>query len=140
MLALSVERTRIAVCEVQQFDGPPLIYVAGPYSEPDPILNTHRIVRIADRLLDAGFVPLVPHLSVAWHLISPKPYQTWLEYDQHILARCDAVLRVPGDSKGAEAEARHAIDLGIPVIHPRSAHPADCVAAVANWFQRSRAT
>jgi nucleoside 2-deoxyribosyltransferase len=137
MLALCVERTRIAVCETQRCEGPPVIYIAGPYSEPDPAYNTHRIVRIADRLLEAGFVPVLPHLSLAWQLISPKPYQTWLEYDRQILARCDAVLRVPGYSQGAAAETRHAIDHGIPVIHPRSAHPADCIAAVASWYQHS---
>jgi nucleoside 2-deoxyribosyltransferase len=137
MLALCVERTRVIVCQTECADGPPLIYLAAPYSEPDPAANTHRIVKIADALLAAGFVPIVPHLSLAWQLISPKPYATWLEYDRHLLARCDAVLRAPGYSLGATAEVGFAIKRGIPVIRPRSAAPVDCVAAAAEWFDRS---
>ena len=136
MLVLCVERTRITVCQTQRAAGPPMVYIAGPFSEPDPAANTHRIVKIADVLLDAGFVPIVPHLSLAWQLISPKPYQTWLNYDRHLLARCDAVLRVPGYSIGATAEVGFAIKNGIPVIRPHSAAPADCVAAAAEWFDR----
>jgi nucleoside 2-deoxyribosyltransferase len=112
----------------------PLIYLAGPYTEPDPVQNTHRMIRIADALLDAGFVPLIPHLTLAWHLVSPKRYETWLDYDRELLAHCDAVLRVPGDSNGATGETQHADKLGIPVIRPRSATPDDCVAAVTQWF------
>ncbi|MFV0442151.1 MAG: DUF4406 domain-containing protein [Planctomycetaceae bacterium] len=112
----------------------PLLYLAGPYTEPDPVANTHRMIRIADALLDAGFTPLIPHLTLAWHLVSPKRYEIWLDYDRELLARCDAVLRVPGDSNGATRESRYADELGIPVIRPWSAHPADCVAAAARQF------
>lgn len=112
----------------------PLVYIAAPYSEPDPVLNTHAVIRIADALLNAGFTPLIPHLTLAWHLVSPKPYETWLAYDQHLLARCDAVLRVPGYSHGATQECTFADELAIPVIRPRSADPADCVAALTHFF------
>lgn len=112
----------------------PLVYLAGPFSEPDPIENTHRMLRIADALLEAGFVPLVPHLSLAWHLVSPKPYATWLDYDRDLLMRCDVVLRVPGNSYGATCETEFAGRIGVPVVRPQSADPADCVAAIAEWF------
>src|SRR5690606_10209620 len=78
----------------------PLVYVAAPYTRPDPVENTHAVLHVADALLDAGFTPLIPHLTIAWHLVSPKPYETWLAYDRHLLARCDAVLRIPGYSQG----------------------------------------
>lgn len=114
-----------------------LIYLAGPYTEPDPVENTHRMIRIADALLDAGFTPLIPHLTLAWHLVSPKRYETWLDYDRELLAHCDVLLRVPGYSNGATQETQYADELGIPVIRPRSAEPADCVAAVACWDSES---
>ena len=110
----------------------PLVYLAGPYSSPDPVHNTHRTIRVADALLAAGFVPLIPHLTLAWHLVSPKRYDTLLDYDGELLERCDAVLRIPGRSPGADGEAQHAESLGIPVIQPRSGNPSDCVAAVVN--------
>ncbi len=115
-------------------DHVPLIYVAGPYTQPDPVANTHAVIRIADALLDAGFTPLIPHLTLAWHLVSPKPYDTWLAYDRQLLARCDVLLRVPGYSHGATQECTFADELAIPVIRPRSADPADCVAALTHFF------
>ena len=115
-------------------DHVPLVYVAAPYTQPDPVQNTHEVIKIADALLDAGFTPLIPHLTLAWHLVSPKPYSAWLAYDQNLLARCDALLRVPGDSHGATEECTFADEMGIPVVRPRSADPADCVAALASHF------
>jgi len=115
-------------------DHVPLIYIAAVYTQPDPVQNTHAVIRIADALLDAGFIPLIPHLTLAWHLVSPKPYATWLDYDRHLLARCDVLLRVPGYSHGATLECTFADELAVPVIRPRSADPADCVAALTHFF------
>jgi len=112
----------------------PLIYIAAPYTQPDPVQNTHTVIRIADALLDAGFTPLIPHLTLAWHLVSPKPYASWLAYDRHLLARCDVLLRVPGYSHGATQECTFADELAIPVLRPRSPDPADCVAALTHFF------
>lgn len=131
----------LAVVQPEQVDGRkttndqvPLVYVAAAYTQPDPVQNTHAVIKIADALLDAGFTPLVPHLTLAWHLVSPKPYSAWLAYDRTLLARCDVLLRVPGYSHGATQECAFADELGIPVIRPRSADPADCVAALTIHF------
>lgn len=112
----------------------PMIYIAAPYSEPDPVANTKHAIRIAEALLKAGFTPLVPHLTMLWDIVSPKPYEEWLDYDEELLARCDAVLRVPGYSVGATRETRFAESLHIPVIRPSSASPEDCLRAVRNWL------
>lgn len=108
----------------------PLVYIAAPYTHPDPVVNTHAVIKIADALWAAGFTPLIPHLTMAWHLVSPKRYETWLEYTCQLLARCDVVLRVPGFSNGASIETHFADAIGIPIIHSRSVAPADCVAAL----------
>ena len=112
----------------------PLIYIAAPYTNPDPVENTHHACKIADALLEAGFTPLIPHLSLLWHIVSPKPYGVWLAYDRELLKRCDVVLRVPGSSAGATQECTLADSLDIPVIRPRSNDPTDCVAAVTQFF------
>ena len=111
----------------------PMIYVAAPFSEPDPVANTKHAIRIADALLQAGFTPLVPHLTMLWDIVSPKSYEEWLDYDRELLARCDAVLRVPGYSVGATRETKLANWLDIPVIRPSSASSEDCVRAALNW-------
>lgn len=96
----------------------PLVYCAGPYTNPDPVENTNKAIHIADRLWETGLiVPVIPHLSALWHMVKPHPYDMWLEYDLEIMRRCDAVLRSPGESSGADGEVRHAAADGLPVFH-----------------------
>lgn len=112
----------------------PLIYLAGPYSHPDPIVNTRKMIKVADALFRLNVTPLVPHCTLFWQLVRPRPYQFWLEYDLQLLARADVVLRVPGRSAGADAEITHARQLRIPVLHPASGRIQDCVGAVRDWI------
>lgn len=98
----------------------PLVYLAAPYTRPDPIENTHRICKLATTLVNEGWcIPLVPHLTLLWHAIDPHPIEWWYQYDLDLLARCDAVWRIHGDSTGADAEVARANDLGIPVFYGR---------------------
>jgi hypothetical protein len=94
----------------------PVVYVAGPYTKPDPIDNTRTALGVADALLPYGFIPLVPHLTAFWHLYSKKPYEKWMEIDQGYLAVCDALYRFPGESPGADREEEYAREHGIPVL------------------------
>jgi hypothetical protein len=96
---------------------PKMVYVAGPYTKPDPCVNTRTAIMAGDRLLSAGLVPFVPHLTHLWHTVTPRPYQDWLDYDMHWLKVCDAVLRLPGESSGADKEVAEAGRLGLPVFH-----------------------
>ena len=111
----------------------PFLYIAGPYTKPDPVENTHRMIRIADELLSLDVVPVVPHLTMFWHLLRPHPYEHWLAYDLQLMSRCDIVLRVPGESSGADREVIDAERLGIPVIHPATTD--ECVSAVREWLE-----
>lgn len=92
-----------------------LVFISGPYTKPDPIENTHKIIRVADKLVDLGFVPFIPHLSLLWHIVSPHPIDFWYAYDNEILKRCDAMLRIDGESPGADNEETLARDIGIPI-------------------------
>jgi hypothetical protein len=96
----------------------PLVYLAGPYSSPDPVENTHATIMLATELVEAGRVtPIVPHLSLAWHLVTPRPIGFWYAYDLEVLARCDYILRMPGASTGADSEVKEAERLAIPVAY-----------------------
>jgi len=103
--------------------GKKLVYVAGPYTNPDPVENTHNAIKFCTELLDDGVVtPICPHLSMLWHAVTPRPYRTWLDYDLELLDLCDAVYRLPGQSSGADAEVQHALnDLGLIVFHEKNA-------------------
>lgn len=95
----------------------PLVYVAGPYSAPDPVVNTRTAITVGLELIDSGLVvPLIPHLSMLSHLIDPRPIAYWYRYDLDLLDHCAALLRIPGASAGADAEVERAKVLEIPVL------------------------
>lgn len=86
------------------------VYVAGPYSGGDPVLNVRNAIAVADALLEAGFCPFVPHLCHGWHMVSPKAYEAWMAWDVAWLQKCDVLLRLPGKSPGADWEEHLAVD------------------------------
>lgn len=94
-----------------------LVYVAGPYSKGDQTENVRKAVYAAERLIAEGFAVVVPHLSHLWQLISPHTYEFWMDLDAHILLRCDAVLRIHGESAGADREVELAKRKWIPVYY-----------------------
>lgn len=112
----------------------PMVYLAGPFTHPDPMVNTRKMTRVAEAILRLHVTPIIPHLTLLWHLIRPRPQQFWLEYDLQLLARADVVLRIPGKSDGADVEVTQARHLNIPVLHPESARIQDCVSAVRDWI------
>lgn len=92
------------------------IYVSGPISS-DPEGHALTAMREASRLMDAGLHPFVPHLSVWWERHHPRPYESWMAWDFAWLSRCDAILRLPGHSPGADREMAAAAKAGIPSFH-----------------------
>lgn len=95
----------------------PHVYIAGPYTRPDPVQNTHRAIQIGMGLYTSGFAyPVIPHVTLITHLVCPQPAEFWYEFDYHSLSRCDAVYRFPGESTGADAEVALAEKLDIPVF------------------------
>jgi nucleoside 2-deoxyribosyltransferase len=101
-----------------------MIYLASPYSHPDPTVRERRFqeaCRATAALLRAGHIvfspvvhshPLVPHGL-------PTDWAWWEEVDREHLIRCDevVVLQLDGwrESVGLAAEVRIAQDLGKPV-------------------------
>ena len=93
------------------------VYIAAPYTNGDPEQNTLSVLKVADKLLELGYSPIVPHLTHFWHKISPKPWETWIEIDKGLVECCDVLLRLPGESKGADIEVAYAKELYIPVFY-----------------------
>lgn len=92
------------------------VYVAGPITKGDPFENVRLAVQVGERLRKLGIVPIIPHLSAFWAMIAPgASYEDWMTLDLALISRCDAVLRLPGESSGADREVAHALDLGKPV-------------------------
>lgn len=80
------------------------VYIAGPYTLGDVAQNVAAAIEAGNAVMNAGHTPFVPHLTHFWHLLYPHPYETWLAYDNMWLIVCDAVIRLPGKSLGADQE------------------------------------
>jgi hypothetical protein len=105
-----------------------LVYIAGPYSS-DPENNTKAAIVMGEYVLAAGMIPFIPHLSHYWHKFFEHDWQTWLRIDHEVLRRCDAVLRIPGESLGAEHEVATAKQLWIDVFYD--------IESLTKWFQEN---
>jgi hypothetical protein len=99
----------------------PVIYISGPLSaDGNWLTNIHWAGQVAATLIEEGFAPITPHLLALGQLINPATddhdYETWMSIDCSIIDVCDAVLRMPGESKGGDIETDHAISKHIPVF------------------------
>ena len=93
------------------------IYVAAPYSQGDTMLNVRAAIEAAEALMAKGHTPFVPHLSALWQLVAPHSNDFWYRYGMEWLEVCNAVLRLPGPSVGADFEVRVAEAQGKPVYY-----------------------
>lgn len=106
-----------------------MILIAGPYrsgTNDDPALlqqNLERLETAAWPLFQAGHLPMIgewvalPVLQSAGapELDGPIAQQVMYPTAERLLERCDAVLRLPGESRGADQDVAIARRRGIPV-------------------------
>lgn len=105
-----------------------LILIAGPYRSGtggDPALitaNLDRLEAAAWPIFQAGHVPMIgewvalPVLRGAGGtLADPIAEQVLYPTAQRLLQHCDAVLRLPGESTGADQDVAIALARGLPV-------------------------
>ena len=91
-------------------------------------MNAHFQCKVFDQLLDDGKVlPVAPLWSHFQHILFPRPYQDWVNYDQSMLSLYDCCLRLDAElpdvpylekeSKGADAEVQTFLKMGKPVFY-----------------------
>lgn len=82
------------------------VYIAGPMTHGAMDENLREAVRVADLVFSYGHQPFLPQLCCFWSCMSaaPKRYEEWMAYDKAWLLACDAILRLPGKSDGADRE------------------------------------
>lgn len=114
------------------------VYIAGPISKGDLAHNVNQATEAFVRLALAGLSPFCPHWSVYskpaelihWPHNDPTVmceatasgndrmgHEDWLRVDLDWVAAADAVLRLPGESTGADLECETALLNGIMVYH-----------------------
>lgn len=108
------------------------VYIAGPISRGDLAHNINQASAAFVALTQAGFAPFCPHWSaysgeaivktgsgtvyaIAGATPNALKHSDWLAVDLEWVAVADAVLRLPGESIGADREVNEARALGIPV-------------------------
>jgi hypothetical protein len=101
------------------------VYISGPMSLGERAENVRRGIEAGDFFVDRGVAALVPHYS-AHHQARPcEPgtgtYERVVASDQGWVEAADAVLLLPGESRGAERECDHARRVGVPVFTDREA-------------------
>lgn len=94
-----------------------LIYVSGPLTIGDSAEHVHNAIKVAEALIEKGHAVILPQLSQLWQMVSPKPWEYWLDMDLKIIPRCDALFRCYGISKGAAMEVQCAQEHEIPVYY-----------------------
>lgn len=93
------------------------IYIAGPYTSGDTAKNVRIAIYEGDYVSRLGHIPFIPHLTHFWHFLIPHDYEFWMYQDEQWLLSCDAILRLKGESAGADREVAKAIELGLPVYN-----------------------
>lgn len=94
-----------------------VVYIASPYTIGNQAENVRYQIDIAEELMALGYCPLAPLLNHFHHLVYPHTHSEWLMQCLSLLSKCDCVLRLHGESIGADREVAHAEELGIPVFH-----------------------
>lgn len=124
---------------------PLLVLICGPYlSGTDGDLqriaaNLTRLESVALPIFERGHLPLVGEwmaLPIIREAGGQRPGDAVFERYQYpvahrLIERCDAVLRLPGASRGADLDVARARALGIPVYTDVAALPALAAAAPA---------
>ncbi len=93
------------------------VYIASPYTIGDVAVNVKVQLDMYDQLMTLGYAPFAPLYSHFQHMAHPRPYQDWIKIDLVWVEACDCVLRLPGESKGADGEADYARALNKPVFY-----------------------
>ncbi len=108
----------------------PVVYIASPYTKGDAAINVRAACAVFDELMTDGMVwPVAPLLSHFQHVIFPRHYQDWIDYDLALLPRYDACYRINSEygplgyrvteSSGADGEVAAFERMGKPVFYTK---------------------
>ena len=93
-----------------------VIYISSPYTKGDQGENVAVQIKALHRIMDLGGCPIAPLIYHFAHITRQRTYEEWMDIDLELVRRADAVLRLPGESAGADREVALANELGKPVF------------------------
>lgn len=93
-------------------------YISCPMTKGNRNFNQYQANEAHRMLLQAGYAVMNPAMTgvlpFAWD--GSVSHAEWLDSDKAWIAVCDFVVRLPGESVGADEETAFAESLGIPVV------------------------
>ncbi len=96
------------------------VFIASPYTKPDPCINVNISSKVLSDLLDDGkCIPVTMLWTHFFHSIHPRSYESWLFYCMSFIPICDAMLVLPGESSGKDREVEIAKSLGKPIFYSK---------------------
>lgn len=93
------------------------VYIASPYTVGDQIINVRTQMLVFEALHSCGMMPFAPLWGAVQNLFFPLSWAEWLVWCTTWVKSCDCLLRLPGESKGADEECVVAEKAGIPVFY-----------------------
>ncbi len=88
------------------------VFIASPYRTGDMSSNIRLQSDIYSGLMDLGFAPYGSIVSsLSQHIAHPKPHEEWVKIENEFISVCNCVLRVGGESKGADECVNYAKSL-----------------------------
>lgn len=109
------------------------VYFAAPYTNPDPAVNVPLYFETVALYCEffkrqshtARIVPIMPH---AFHYLDarcPASYDEWMGIDKELIKSANMLVRLPGESAGAEIEVNYARmnDIGTVDFHNNPHRP-----------------
>lgn len=95
----------------------PRVYLSGPLSKGDRSHNVCQFMQAHEILMDKGFAVLNPGLTANLPWAWEKSHADWIASDLPWVETADWLVRLPGESVGADMEVDHAFTRGIPVLY-----------------------
>ena len=93
------------------------VYIASPYTIGNTAVNVRVQIDAVNKLMNYKFAPFSPLYSYFQHMIHPRPWEDWMEVDFVWVEACDCILRLPGESSGADQEVKLAKKLNKPIFY-----------------------
>ena len=100
------------------------IYIAGPISNGETVdredwmPNIVKACEVGAKIIELGHNPIVPHLAyyLEEHSGVEFSYEDWMRVDFGLIRASDALLRMEGESRGADREVTYARQIGRQVF------------------------
>lgn len=94
----------------------PKLYLAGPISIGSWAVNDERFQTAHDALMEAGFAVFNPGLTMHLGCAEDYTHEDWLECCLPWVREADLLVRLPGESRGADREVEEALACGVQVF------------------------